>query len=245
MVGEQYLQQKPRIRKLPLGQIVIVDAKITIESIYHWFYMGISFGYLAPVITTNVEKYHSFWLAFSIPLVVSAIGIILFIQSGSLQIKTQPNGSALSQAIKVLHLAFIRGRSMENAKPSNIPEHEYQHHMITWDDKFIDELRGAVQACKMCIFHPIYFMCFLQANTNLVSQAATMETSFVPNDILNLIDPITVILLIPFMNKWLYPFFRRRHIELSPVKKIFLGFLWMAVCALLLLRNFLVRTHLN
>ena len=63
-----------------------------------------------------------------------------------------------------------------------------------------------------------------QLNSNLISQAATMETHGLPNDILSNLDPLSLIILIPLFDHLVYPFFQRRHMRLTPLRRITAGF---------------------
>lgn len=63
-----------------------------------------------------------------------------------------------------------------------------------------------------------------------------MATHGVPNDILNNLDPLALIIFIPICDQFIYPALRRAGINFSPLKKITLGFftgalamLWAAV----------------
>jgi POT family proton-dependent oligopeptide transporter len=69
-----------------------------------------------------------------------------------------------------------------------------------------------------------------------VSQAATMTTNGLPNDLLNNLDPLALIILIPIMDLVVYPLLRRRNIRFTALKRICLGFflgsasmIWAAV----------------
>ena len=59
---------------------------------------------------------------------------------------------------------------------------------------------------------------------NLTSQANTMHLGGVPNDILNNLNPISIIILIPIMDYFVYPAIRKTGFNLSPIKKIAAGF---------------------
>ena len=62
-----------------------------------------------------------------------------------------------------------------------------------------------------------------QLNNNLTSQAATMVTNGVPNDVLSNLDPFALIIFIPICDLLIYPALRRAGINFSPIKKITLG----------------------
>jgi dipeptide/tripeptide permease len=60
-----------------------------------------------------------------------------------------------------------------------------------------------------------------------------MELHGLPNDILPNIDPITIILLIPVMDRLIYPFIRTKlHFAFTSITRISLGFMF-AACAML------------
>lgn len=59
---------------------------------------------------------------------------------------------------------------------------------------------------------------------NLTSQAATMELNNVPNDIISNLNPISIIIFIPLMDKIIYPALRKAGINFSPIKRIAMGF---------------------
>ena len=63
-----------------------------------------------------------------------------------------------------------------------------------------------------------------QLNNNLTSQAATMVTNGVPNDVLSNLDPFALIIFIPICDLLIYPALRRAGINFSPLKRITLGF---------------------
>ena len=75
-----------------------------------------------------------------------------------------------------------------------------------------------------------------QINNNLTSQAATMVTNGVPNDVLSNLDPIALIIFIPICDYLIYPALRRAGIRFTPIKRITMGFytgsaamIWAAV----------------
>lgn len=70
LMAEQYRRKHPGVKTLPSGKRVIVDPKLTVQSIFNWFYWAINIGSLSAIATTNCEKYVGFWLAYLIPLIM-------------------------------------------------------------------------------------------------------------------------------------------------------------------------------
>ena len=130
----------------------------------------------------------------------------------------------------------------DSAKPSNFPG-ETRPRWMTFDDQWVDEVSRGFKACAVFLWYPVYcednlislsefplaHICFVgltynQLNNNLTSQAATMSTHGVPNDVLSNLDPIALIVFIPICDMLIYPALARAGINFSPLKKIVAGF---------------------
>ncbi|KAG0053833.1 peptide transporter ptr2 [Gryganskiella cystojenkinii] len=231
MVAEQYTGTKPTVKTLKSGEKVIVDPSVTVQSIFNWFYWSINLGSLSAIITTNAEKYYSFWLAYLIPLIMFNGAVYALWWGKDKVVKAPPRGSVLLEAFRVIGIALKNGRNLDAAKPSVILAKNPGSDMksITWDDIFIDELRLTLKACLIFCFFPLYWVIYNQITTNLTSQAGTMLLYGIPNDVVNNIDPIVLIIFIPIFDKIVYPAFRRMGWELKPVTRISLGFFCAAI----------------
>jgi POT family proton-dependent oligopeptide transporter len=60
--------------------------------------------------------------------------------------------------------------------------------------------------------------------TNTISQAASMETHGIPNDLLPNINTVTIIILMPLFTYFLYPLFRHFGIPFQPLARMAVGF---------------------
>lgn len=72
MCAEQYQNTQPVLRTLKSGEQVVVDPQLTVQRLFMWFYWVVNIGALSPLITVHVEKHHSFWLAYLLPLMYVA-----------------------------------------------------------------------------------------------------------------------------------------------------------------------------
>lgn len=66
-------------------------------------------------------------------------------------------------------------------------------------------------------------LCIDIMDSGLVAQAGSMETHGLPNDIMYNLNPIAVMILLPFFQGWLYPFLAKRKINFSPQHRIGVG----------------------
>ncbi|KAI6082035.1 POT family protein [Hypoxylon rubiginosum] len=241
MIAEQYEKQQPRavIKILNSGERVVVDPIITISVIYMRYYFFINVGSLVGSIAmVYAEKYVGFWLSFVLPTALFMFCPFLLLAFKNKYVRTPPTGSVLGKAIGLIGLS-MKGRwslnpittiknlrapgFFERVKPSNIPEAERPAWM-TFDDNWVDEVRRGLKACAVFVWYPIYWLSYNQLNSNLVSQASTMILNGVPNDVVNNLDPIALLIFIPIVDKFIYPALRRAHINLTPIKKVTIGF---------------------
>jgi len=125
--------------------------------------------------------------------------------------------------------------SHHSAKPSRLIA-ENKPVWMTFDDQWVDELRRGYKACAVFLWFPLFWLTYNQLNSNLTSQAATMATHGLPNDILSNLDPFALIIFIPICDLLIYPALRRAGINFSALKRITAGFftgaasmIWAAV----------------
>ena len=158
------------------------------QSMFNWFYWAINIGALSLIATTNIEKYHSFWLAFLVPTVVFIGAIVVLFFGRNKYVQKPPMGSLIIRAAKVMMTAIRirrtigkqpdRGSLLDYAKdiPSVNNENEYEQPVIdSSNNAFIDDLKKAIRACRVFLFYPFYWACYNQFGSNLVSQAAQMN----------------------------------------------------------------------
>ncbi|UJR17373.1 hypothetical protein I4U23_004268 [Adineta vaga] len=240
LMAEQYTVTKAVV-KVVKGKKKIVDPKVTVQSMFNWFYWAINIGAISSIATTNIEKYHSFWLAYLVPLVVFTGSIVVLIFGRKRYILSPPTGSLLLRAGRVL-IKAIRMRSqlgkqydrpalLDYAKetPPSTNENEEERIAIMNDNQFIDDLKQAGRACRVFLFYPFYWICYNQLGTNLVSQAAQMNVGPLPNDVLQNIDPLVLIVFIPIFDQFIYPTLRRLKINFPSITRITCGFLCVSI----------------
>ncbi|CEP16928.1 hypothetical protein [Parasitella parasitica] len=228
LVAEQYRSRSAYVKTLKNGKRVIVTPQATYQKIFNYFYWGINIGSLSAIATTELEKNVGFWPAFVMPTLMFVPCIIIVILGRNHYVQNPPRGSVFVEAGRLFLLA-LKTKSLEACKPSKLtqerPELAYK---CTWDDVFVDELKRTMKACVVFCWFPIYWLCYAQMTNNLVSMAGTMLTGSVPNDIMQNIDPIALIILIPFMDRFFYPFLRKFNMPMRPITRITCGFFFAA-----------------
>lgn len=228
LVAEQYRQTKMTIRVLKSGERVIVDPTLTIQRIYMIFYLCINIGCLSPIATTQMERSSGFWTAYLLCLCFFILGIAIFIVGKRHYVVHPPNGSIIMDAFRAMWIGLRNGGRMEAAKPSYQNRRGGRNYKISWDDAYVDELKRGLAACRVFFFYPIYYVACGQMWNNFISQAGTMQLHGIPNDIMQNIDPLALLFLIPLFDQLLYPGLRKIGIPFRPITRITWGFLFGA-----------------
>jgi proton-dependent oligopeptide transporter, POT family len=232
LLAEQNQDTRMRI-EVRNGERVIVDPAITNTRIFLYFYFAINIGAVCGQIAMVwVEKYVGFWLAFLLPTVLFLLAPVVIWVNKKKYILSPPTGSVLSKFLKMFiytnkKSGLFKKFNWEFAKPSNVPVNERPAWM-TYDDEWVDEVRRGLMACKVFLFLPIFHLAYNQMTGNLTSQAASMELHGVPNDIIQNLNPISIVIMIPIMDHIVYPGFRKIGIKFTPIKRMAIGFFFGA-----------------
>ncbi|KAK1569385.1 POT family protein [Colletotrichum navitas] len=232
LLAEQNRDTRMRV-EVQKGERVIVDPAVTNSRIFLWFYFAINLGSVTGQISmVFVEKYHSFWLAFLLPTILFFIcPVVLFLNKKKYHL-TPPTGSVLEKFFKMSGFAAKRSGGItklnwDNAKPSKVPVAE-RPGWLTYDDAWVDEVRRGLMACKVFLFLPVFFLAYNQMTNNLTSQAGSMVLAGAPNDVIQNLNPLSIIIMIPILDHLVYPGFRKLGFNFTPIKRMTTGFFFAA-----------------
>lgn len=228
LIAEQMTETKMKIKTLKSGERVIQDPNLTFQRIYMIFYWCINLGSLGLVATVFMEKYKGFWTVNLMGLIAFCLGFVVLVLGKKHYVTRPPTGSVMPHAFKALWIGATNGRTLESARPSYQAANG-QKYTTPWSETFVDELRRALVACKVFVFYPIFWVIYNQLNSNFVAQAGMMKLHGMPNDEMQNIDPIVIIIFIPILDKFVYPFLRKRGFPMYPVTRITWGFILAAL----------------
>ncbi|RDB19891.1 Peptide transporter PTR2 [Hypsizygus marmoreus] len=238
MIAEQYTG-KLRKETLSSGEVVIKSPTVTIQSMYLWFYAAINLGSCGAISASFLARDNGYWVAFLVPTCIFVLVPFVLLFGKKYYVVTPPRGSILLETFRVIGYALaprwsinplktIRGIRAPDfwdpAKPSSYEEGKVPA-KITWDDEFVGEVGRTVNACSVFLFFPVFWLCYSQIDGNLGTVAAGMTLDGTPNDLIQNLNPISIIIMIPIFDRLIYPFLRSRNINFSPIKRIYAGFL--------------------
>lgn len=116
-----------------------------------------------------LELHIGFWSAYLLPLIMFGVGFAVLVNGRKTYVIKPPQGAIILNCIRVLYIAIRNGFDLEAARPS-VQSQSNRTGKITWDDKFIDELKTALMACHVFLFFPVYWVTYSQMMNNFVSQ---------------------------------------------------------------------------
>ncbi|KAG7664769.1 PTR2 [[Candida] subhashii] len=222
LIADQIPKTKPAIKVLKSGELVVVDPNITVQNVFMFFYLMINIGSLSVIATTELEAHVGFWAAYLLPFCFFFVAIGALILGRNQYIKVPVGDKIINKSFKCAWIGVTNKFNLDAAKPSLNPEKNYP-----WSDHFVEEVKRAVYACKVFVFYPIYWVVYGQMLNNFVSQAGQMELHGLPNDFLQAIDSIAIIVFIPIFERFAYPFIRK-FTPFRAITKIFFGFMFGA-----------------
>ena len=214
------------------GERVIVDPALTNTRVFLYFYFCINIGALSGQIgMVYVEHDYGFWPAFLIPTGLFLLApLVLWSQKKKYKL-SPPTGSLLSKFLQLYF--YVRKRSSgwkmnwDAGKPSNFTL-ENRPAWMTYDDAWVDEVRRGLMACKVFLFLPIFWLAYNQMTGNLTIQASTLVLNGVPNDVIQNLNPISIVIMIPILDHAVYPGLRKLGLAFTPIKRMATGFFFSA-----------------
>ncbi|EEH15989.1 hypothetical protein PABG_06076 [Paracoccidioides brasiliensis Pb03] len=231
------------------GERLIVDPSLTTQRIFMYFYLCINIGSIVGQVTmVYAERYIGFWLSFTLPTAMFCICPLVLGIFHKRYVQYPPTESVLGNAVKLLKFA-CKGKISWNprktfrnlgspsfwddVKPSNVA---HKPKFMTFDDAWVDQVARGTKACLVFAYYPLFWLAYNQIDGNLTSQAATMQLNGVPNDLINNLNPLGIVIMIPILDLLVYPFLRWLKIRFSPLRRMTTGFffacsamIWAAV----------------
>ncbi|KAG8781844.1 hypothetical protein FRC20_006308 [Serendipita sp. 405] len=239
MLGEQYSFSRLRKETLDTGEVVIISPNVTLQSAYMYYYAAINFGALGAISASFLARDHGYWAAYLVPTCLFLIVPIVLAVGKKGYVTTPPRGSVLLDCLRVIKMAskgrwsinpartyrnFKAPDFWDSAKPSYYTDAD-RPAKLHWDDEFVGEVGRTIQACLVLLYFPIFWLCYSQIDGNLATVAAGMRLDGSPNDLIQNLNPLTLIIFIPIFDKLIYPGMRKLGWNFTPIKRIFVGFL--------------------
>ncbi|CAG9990531.1 unnamed protein product [Clonostachys byssicola] len=235
-VLDQYKHQREYTKVLKSGEKVLVDPETTVSHIMLIFYAFVNVGAFFSIAVVYIEKYHSFWLAFLVPGIVYFLLPLLLAVTYKRTIRVAPQGSDLNRFTKITVAALKKSKGnlfsrtfWEDISPSTLAQ---TGHIAPYSEKDVDDAKRTWQAVQIFLYIPIWYMNDGGVGSIQSNQGAAMTSEGAPNDLLNNFNPLTILVVSPFMAHIGYPFLAARGIKFGRISRMTFGFSLAIISAL-------------
>ncbi|KAK2799593.1 hypothetical protein FQN50_008431 [Emmonsiellopsis sp. PD_5] len=217
LIADQYTKRKMAVRTTHKGERVIISPAVTIQRIYTIFYACINLGCLSMLAAPYMERDVGFWTVFLMCtlLFFVALGVLVF--GRKKYVIRPPTGAIITDAFKLIWI-MMKNRNM-NAPKEIINARTGQ----VWDAHFVEEVKRSFVACKIFCFFPVFWVIYGQFSSNFVSQAGQMAGHGIPNNLMQNFDPIAILITLPILDRIVYPWLNKHHIQFLPITRITVG----------------------
>ncbi|KAF2106957.1 oligopeptide transporter [Lophiotrema nucula] len=225
-MGDQYAEPENRVVKLKNGEEAITSHEVTIQFIYNVNYWMVNLGSLSGILTTFIEKSHGFGYAYLIPLCFISASVAVLLAGSASYVTQSPSGNILPKALMAM---FKRKTSRAEVEAPEIGRQTTTPPSDSAHNPTPTELVAVLRSCLVLqVQHApfsVLLLCGDLMGNNLITQAGQMQTHGLPNDIMMNLNSISVMILLPLIQGWIYPLFSKKRIPFSPISRISVGLL--------------------
>ncbi|XP_041362213.1 solute carrier family 15 member 4-like [Gigantopelta aegis] len=203
-----------------------------VQTFFNWFYWFINMGALIAYSAVGyIQQEISFAWGFLVPLLSMVLALVIFLFSKNNYEHLPPQGSVLTTAFKICRAGC--------KKPAN-PGEKVKYfdkartsHGGKFDDYTVDGLICVLRVLPTCVLVIVYWAIYSQMSSTFFLQGERLNVAVgngkLPVAILNDFDTLAILLLIPIVDRLVYPFFTRIGRPLTHLKRIGIGFVLASV----------------
>uniref|UniRef100_A0A0B6ZE32 Major facilitator superfamily (MFS) profile domain-containing protein n=1 Tax=Arion vulgaris TaxID=1028688 RepID=A0A0B6ZE32_9EUPU len=234
--------------------------KEAVQSFFNWFYWVVNVGaFIAYAGVSYVQQNVSFAWGFFIPLVSMILAVIIFVTVKSRYTRTHPNGSVLTTAWKICVQGVMKPKTKSQLlEGANLPILSRAKKSLggDYEDHIVDGVVSVIKVTPFCLLVIMYWAIYAQMSNTFFAQSERMDVRLgdgitVPAAALNVFNTISIIILIPIVDRFVYPLFERIGRPLTYLKRMGIGMVLsvIAVCVAGIVeiyrKEFLVNSHVQ
>ncbi|XP_072051177.1 LOW QUALITY PROTEIN: solute carrier family 15 member 4-like [Amphiura filiformis] len=221
----------------PFGAQQLDDlGETAIQTFFNWFYWFINMGStIAFSIGVYVQQEYGFALGYTIPAVSIFAAIIILAIGKAWYIVHPPEGSPLTTVSKVV----ITGASQCRHPHIDAPEMDScidrvkESYGGKFPDKTVEEVKSLGRIMPIFATIVLYWTVYFQMSTTYLLQGERMRLIYgnfsIPVASLSLFNSIVILILVPIVDRFVYPFFARCGMPLSKLQRIGIGMIFASI----------------
>ncbi|XP_071129733.1 solute carrier family 15 member 4-like isoform X1 [Mytilus edulis] len=194
-----------------------------VQSFFSWFYWFINVGaIIAYSGVAAVQQNVGFDVGFLIPLISMIIALLIFMLNKSNYISSPVKGSVLKDTIGVCCATRCKGF-----------RHAREDEGGPYSNEMVNGVIAVLRILPVFLLIIVYCAIFSQIGTTFFLQGERMDlkvgSSNVPVAVLNIFDTIIIIVLIPTMESFVYPFLAKINRSPSHLQRMGIGMIFAAM----------------
>ncbi|CAG9803482.1 unnamed protein product [Chironomus riparius] len=218
------------------AQHKLPEQKRQLERYFSVQYFGVKCGsfltrLISPMLRANVKcfgNHDCYSLSFGIFAGIMIFATLTFLIGSSQYKKIKPNGNMLVKVIKCVKNA-IKQKSRSKQQPEDERKHWLDYAEDKHGKKLVLETKATLKVIMISLPVPIFWACLMQQRSRWIFQGTKMNGDLgwyhLNADQMIVINSLLAIILIPFMDKFIYPILAKIGIKTMLERLIFGGVL--------------------
>ncbi|XP_055877764.1 solute carrier family 15 member 4-like isoform X2 [Biomphalaria glabrata] len=205
--------------------------KDAIQTFFNWFYWVINVGALiAYAGVAYIQQEVSFAWGFFVPLVSMVLALSVFVAVKSRYVRTRPKGSILTTGFSICAQGSRREDVGSSGKKKMLSSAK-RSHGGDFEDHLVDGVVSVIKVIPFCFLVIMYWAVYSQMSNTFFAQSERMDVSMgggvnVPAAALNVFNTVAIIIMIPIVDRLIYPCFNKMGKPLTYLKRIGIGFIF-------------------
>lgn len=197
-----------------------------VQSFFNWFYWFINAGsFIAFLGVAYIQQNISFSLGYLIPFISMILALVIFVAVKSKYKQTPPGGSIIVDSLGVCCDAGCR--KFDKVRKSNGGK---------YTDDFVSGVIAVLRVIPVFLLIILYWAIYSQMQSTFFLQGERMDAQLgsltMPIAVLNVFNTVIILILIPIMDKVVYPFMAKYNRSPTHLQRIGLGFVLSALSVL-------------
>jgi len=204
-----------------------------LQSFFSIFYFAINVGSLTSMLVTPILRgdvscfgFDCYPLAFAVPAILMILSVMIFVSGSSLYKKCPPEGNVVVEVSKAV--CFALKKRISNCGKGIKKEHWMDWAEGKYDPVLISDIKALFKVLFMFIPLPVFWTLFDQQGSRWTLQAIEMNGDIGPlgtlkPDQMQALNPVFVMILIPFFEFIVYPLAKKCHVLKRPLQRMSCG----------------------
>ncbi|XP_002739447.1 solute carrier family 15 member 4-like [Saccoglossus kowalevskii] len=201
-----------------------------VQTFFNWFYWFINIGSAVSFsVVAYVQQEISFVYGYLIPTISILFAIILLLAGRNSYINRPPQGSAYSRVFKIVGQSTkgITAKSETCDVVNSCLDRAKTSHGGSYTDAHVEEVKLLGRIIPIFLTIIPYWTIYFQMQSTYFLQGEVLrlnvEDFVIPISALNLFNIVIILVLIPVMDRCVYPLIKKCGVNFTPLRRIGFG----------------------